>query len=145
MPISNGIITTCLILHRSPFCRKNSSDPLRHSLHNTSEGGLWYFRSRSLKSCMLRDGASVDQTYLSSTSHKCSVGLTSREFGGQANTSNSLQYFGINLWCPNAIIHSFIHSFWSPLAVIRATAILMHMVYVTLVWRKHQGCLVRFR
>ena len=44
--ISHNIKTTCLILFRTPLCRQNSSDPLRHGLHKTSESVLWYLAPR---------------------------------------------------------------------------------------------------
>ena len=50
------------------------------SLHDIS--------SRSFKSCRVQGGASMDWTCLSSTSHRCSIGLRSEEFGGQVNTVN---------------------------------------------------------
>ena len=43
----------------------------------------------SFKPCKLWGGASMDGTCLSSTSHRCSIGLRSEESGGQINTLNS--------------------------------------------------------
>lgn len=47
--------------------------------------GSWhqYVSSTSLKSCKLRGWAS---TYQSSTSHRCSIEVRSKEFGSQVNT-----------------------------------------------------------
>lgn len=51
--------------------------------------GIWHIHvsSRSFKSRKLQGGAFIDQTYLSSTPHRCSTGMRSREFGGQVNVS----------------------------------------------------------
>ncbi|KAF7656706.1 hypothetical protein LDENG_00037350 [Lucifuga dentata] len=47
--------------------------------------GIWHqdVNSRFFKSCKFGGGASMDQTCFSSTSHRCSIGLTLGEFGGQ--------------------------------------------------------------
>jgi len=50
------------------------------------------------KSCKLWGGASMDRTCLFSTSHRCSFGLRSGEFGGQVNTSNSLLCSSNHSW-----------------------------------------------
>ncbi|KAK3554138.1 hypothetical protein QTP70_019066, partial [Hemibagrus guttatus] len=46
---------------------------------------IWHqdISSRSFNSCKLRGGASMYPPCLSSTSHRCSMGLRSGEFGGQ--------------------------------------------------------------
>ncbi|XP_051801618.1 vascular endothelial growth factor C isoform X3 [Acanthochromis polyacanthus] len=53
--------------------------------------GIWHQDvSRSFEACKLRGVASMKWTCLSSTSHRCSIGLRFGEFGGQVNTSNFL-------------------------------------------------------
>ena len=71
-----------------PFCCQNSPDPSRHGALKVC-CGIWHqdVSSRSFKSCKLQGGASMDQTCLSSTSHRCMIGLRSGEFGGKVNTS----------------------------------------------------------
>lgn len=67
--ISRYIITSCLILCRSPVCLQNSCDLSRHGLHETSEVscdiGHQHVSSGSFKSFKLRGGVSMDQTCVS--------------------------------------------------------------------------------
>ena len=82
-----------LICCWSSMSRQNCSD--RRGMDSTRplkvSCGIWHHdaSSRSFKSCKLRGEASMDRTCLSSTSHRCSIGLRSGEFGGQVNTLHS--------------------------------------------------------
>ena len=69
--------------------------------------GIWHHdvSSRSFKSCKLRGGASVDQNCLSSTPPGCSILLTSGEFGGQVDKSNSLLCSSNHSWTIFALRH----------------------------------------
>ena len=78
--------------------------------------GIWHqdVSSRSFKSCKLQGGASVDLTFLSSTSHRCLIGLRSGEFGGQVNISNSLVCSSNHSWTILALLHSVLSSWKRP-------------------------------
>lgn len=58
---------------------------------------IWHqgITDRSFKPNNLRGGAAIDRTWWSSTSHRCSVGLRTGEFGGQGNTLTSSLCFGL--------------------------------------------------
>lgn len=66
---------------------------------------IWHqdVSSRFCKSCKLRGGDSMDGTCLSSTSHRCGIGMRYGEFRGQANTLNSQQdnawQGALSCWC----------------------------------------------
>ena len=50
------------------------------------------------QSCKLQSEASTDRTCVSNTSHSCSIGSRSGEFGGQVNTLNSLRSLNPSWW-----------------------------------------------
>ena len=78
--------------------------------------GIWHqdVSSRSFKSCMLQGGASMDWICLSSTSHRCSIGLRSGEFGGQVNTSNLLLCSSNHSWNMFVFLHGVLSCWKKP-------------------------------
>ena len=115
-PIRHNIMTTCLILCWSRWVRAvlvakgvAAKTALTHQGMDSSRPlevcfGIWHqdVSSRFFKSSKLQGGASVDQTCLSSTSHRSSIRLRSGEFGGQVNTSN-LSCFSNHSWTTVAL------------------------------------------